>query len=203
MEEPVTVDEVKPHLRVAISFTDDDAYIETLISSARWQTEVFTRRALLTQTWEMFLDHFPVHGMRHGIYNRNIEDHCIRVIKPPLQSVSFVKYLDPGGVLQIMDPSTYVVDTSSEPGRITTAIGVPWPPTGRLPNSVQVQFVAGFAASADDALALDPSFNVFKLAIMHLVGHWYQNREPVVANQAVVLPMHVQSLLLSKSAKQF
>lgn len=200
IEEPVTVPEAKTHLKVALSFTDEDSYIAGLISAARWQAEMFTRRAFLSQTWQMFLDHFPGGD---GRYNRNFEERCIRVIRPRLQSISFVKYLDPGGALQTLDPATYVVDTGSEPGRICTAIGTAWPPTGRLPRAVQIQFIAGFADTESQALAADPGFNSIKLAVMHLVGHWYFNREPVVSGQVVTLPMHVQSLLMGQRSNFF
>jgi uncharacterized phiE125 gp8 family phage protein len=200
IEEPVTRDEVKTHLKIALAFTDDDAYLDMQISAARWQAEMFTRCAFLTQTWQMTLDRFPYGD---GLYNRNIEHHCIRVIRPPLQSINFVKYLDPGGALQTLAPSSYVVDTFSQPGRITTAIGVPWPATGRLPNAVQIELIAGSADTTAHALAADPGFNAVKMAILHLVGHWYVNREPVVQGQVVTLPLHVQSLLLSKRAQGF
>lgn len=200
IEEPVTLPEAKTHLKIALSFADEDSYISGLISAARWQAEFFTRCAFLTQTWQMALDHFPYGS---GRYNRNIEDHCIRVIRPPLQSINFVKYLDPGGALQTLASSNYVVDTFSRPGRLMSIIGVPWPPTGHLPNAVQIELIAGSADTTAHALSADPSFNALKLAILHLVGHWYVNREPVVSGQVVTLPMHVQDLLRSKRAEGF
>ncbi|HEV7675376.1 MAG TPA: hypothetical protein VGQ12_12665 [Candidatus Angelobacter sp.] len=203
IEEPVTLPEMKTHLKLAASFVDEDAYITGLVSAARVQAEKFTHRAFLTQTWEMYLDSFPGPGLGGVAYHRTLESESIRVLKPRLQAVHFVKYLDPGGALQTMNPTDYVVDLNSEPGRITTAIGVPWPPTGRLPNCVIVNFDGGYADTTAHALAADPGFFTIKIAIMHLAGHWYFNREPVVAGQAVNLPMHVQSLLYSKRAQFF
>lgn len=54
--EPVTLQEAKNHLRVDVS--DDDSLISTLITVARQKAEEFTRRSLITQTWELSLDGF-------------------------------------------------------------------------------------------------------------------------------------------------
>jgi uncharacterized phiE125 gp8 family phage protein len=194
IEEPVTLDEIKTHLRLALAFTDEDSYITGLISAARASSEKFTRSAFLTQTWEQYMDSFP-HSGRDGVaYNRSMDRHCIHLLHPPLQSVTSVQYLDPGGALQTMDPTTYIVDTGSKPGRIHPKIGVPWPPTANLPKAVIVRFVAGVADTTAEALAADPGFNMNKVLIMQLVGHWYFNREPVVAGQVVELPLHIKQL---------
>jgi uncharacterized phiE125 gp8 family phage protein len=193
MEEPVTMEEAKTHLKVALAFIDDDAYITGLISAARFEAERFSRRVFLTQTWEQYLDSFP--GRHGGEYNSNRERFYISVLKPRLQSIVSIQYLDQSGALQTLATSSYVIDSGSEPGRIAPASGVPWPATSHLPKAVTIRLIGGWADTADEAMALDPGFYRAKLAIMHLVGHWYFNREPVVAGQVVNLPMHVQSIL--------
>jgi uncharacterized phiE125 gp8 family phage protein len=196
IEEPVTLDEVKTHLKAISGVSDEDAYLSGLISSARKQAERYTRRAFLTQTWEQYQDGFPGRDFDHGRYNRSVDRHCIHVLRPRLQSIVSLKYLDTSGTLQTMASTDYVVDTGNEPGRIAPKIGVPWPATAGLPQAVIIQFIAGYADTANQALAADPGFNDIKLAIMQLVGHWYFNREPVVAGQVMPLPMHVQQMLL-------
>ena len=59
--EPVHLDDAKLHLRVEV--TDDDALIRTLIVAARNHAEIFTGRALVTQTWDLKLDAFPACGV--------------------------------------------------------------------------------------------------------------------------------------------
>ena len=55
--EPISTEEAKNHLRVDIE--DDNAVIKSLILAARESVEVITRRALITQTWDYYLDEFP------------------------------------------------------------------------------------------------------------------------------------------------
>ena len=58
--EPVTLADAKAYLRVAIG--DDDAVIAALIAAARSHIEAQTRRALITQTWRLVLDCWPIDG---------------------------------------------------------------------------------------------------------------------------------------------
>ena len=55
--EPVTLTEAKVHLRV--DSTDDDAYINTLISVTRQLCESYTGLSFITQTRRVTMDRFP------------------------------------------------------------------------------------------------------------------------------------------------
>lgn len=81
--DPVSVAEAKQHLRAVDS--DEDEYIGTLITAAREQVEDITRRALMTQTWDYFLDEWP-------------DDDYITLPWGKLASVTSVKYKDSDGV---------------------------------------------------------------------------------------------------------
>lgn len=52
--EPVMLEETKLHLRV--DGTEEDSLIAALITAARQKAEDYTRRAFITQTWELALD---------------------------------------------------------------------------------------------------------------------------------------------------
>lgn len=52
--EPVTLEEAKQHLR--IDGNEEDSLIAALITAARQKAEDYTRRAFITQTWELALD---------------------------------------------------------------------------------------------------------------------------------------------------
>lgn len=52
--EPVTLEEVKLHLRVDV--TEEDSLISALITAARQKAEEYTKRAFITQSWELALD---------------------------------------------------------------------------------------------------------------------------------------------------
>ena len=56
--EPLHLDEVKKHLRLESSFTDDDAYVTSLIMAARAYAEQYTQRKFVDQTIKTTFDEF-------------------------------------------------------------------------------------------------------------------------------------------------
>lgn len=131
--EPVTAAEVKSDAR--IDGTDLDATIAVLITAARQKAEDLTGRALITQTWELVLDRFPVCEIEIG--------------KLPVSSITSVKYYDADGTLQTLDSDQYTLDADTLPGRILPAYNVTWPTTRDIKNAVIIQFEAGYGDAAD------------------------------------------------------
>lgn len=158
--EPITRADAKAHSRVTVS--DDDEYIDALIEATRDRIENHTKRALLTQTWRLTLDSFPL-GRRD-------------IILPwsPLQSVTSITYVDTDGNTQTWASSNYSVDTGATPGRVRLAYDVLYPSIRHQPNAVTIIFVAGYGSAASDL----PAGIVHACKI--LCGHYYDNREPVV-----------------------
>lgn len=152
--EPVTLAEAKAHLRVDNS--DSDTLITALIVAARERAETETRRALITQTWDLYRDAFPSWELI--------------VPKPLLQTVTSITYTDSNGVTQTLATDQYLVDSNSEPGRITPAYGLVWPSTRWQTNAVKVRFVAGYA----DAAAVPQSIKSWMLLA---IGSMFENRE--------------------------
>jgi uncharacterized phiE125 gp8 family phage protein len=152
--EPLTVDEAKDWARI----TDDteDAVVERLISAARGHVEELTGRALITQTWDYFLDAFPG---------------TIDVPRPRLISVTHLKYTDEDGTLQTLDVADYTIDLKREPARIVPAYGESWPGTRDVPNAVELRFVAGYGATATSVP------EQLRQAIAVLVATMYEQRE--------------------------
>lgn len=174
--EPVTVTEIRNHLR--LTDTLEDSLIDALIVSARKVVEQITRRALINQTWRLYLDDFP-----HQAH--------IDLPFPPLASVSSVKYYDQDGVLQTLDASIYQTDNRSAPGKIVLTESGAWPSTELdKVNAVEVEFIAGYGASG----AAVP--NPIRLAIIHLASHWFENREPYSTNQHYTIPATFEYLLM-------
>lgn len=171
--EPVSLTEMKLHLRETES--DQDAVISALIRAAREYAENLTRRAFVTQTLELRLDDgFPAE---------------IKVPRPPLQSVSFIKYLDLAGVLQTLAASVYQIN-SSEPARIKPAYNQYWPTIrGGDFSSVQVRFVAGYLplGSPDDYAGNVPEG--IKQWMKVRVAQLYENREATIVG-TIVQPIH-------------
>src|SRR5512137_379977 len=94
------VSEVKGHLRL-ITEEERDRVEQVLIPAATSWAETATGRALITQTWKLLLDGFPSGlGGWLGGYVTTGAASAITLPKPPLQSVTTVKYVDESGVLQ-------------------------------------------------------------------------------------------------------
>lgn len=127
--EPLTVAQTKDHLRVDI--TDDDDIIAAYIKAAREHTESFLARTLLTSTWTLVLDNFP-------------SGNSIPLPRPPLQSVSSLKYVDTDGTQQTWATTNYSVDTNSEPGRLYLAYETVWPSNRSIENAIEIEYVAGY-----------------------------------------------------------
>lgn len=165
-EEPVSLSDAKDHLNVID--TDDDRYIEGLIARARRHTEIKIQRSLITQTCLLTLDSFPA-------------GRVIELPRPPLVSVTSVKYDDSSGTEQTLSSSIYSVDTESAPGRVALDTGQSWPTTIDNVNAVRVVYVAGYG-DADD---LKEKAEDLIQGILFLVGHWYANREPVAVRPGI------------------
>jgi uncharacterized phiE125 gp8 family phage protein len=151
--EPVTLSEARLHLRVDTA--DDDPLIDALISAARLHAEMLTARQFLPARWRLVLDRFTP---------------MVLLNRSPVVSVISVRYLDMGGLWQIMPATDYVVESSSEPARITPAFGKIWPPTLPQIGSVEILFDAGYA----DATKVPDGIKRWMLL---RVGSLYQHRE--------------------------
>ena len=173
--EPILTADARAHCRV--DDTTDNSYLDALVSAAREHCEMFTRRAFINQTWDLYLDEFPADGV-------------IRIPKPPCSSITYVKYYDSAGTLTTIDAADYSLDTVNEPARLTPAYGEVWPSPQCIPNAVIVRFVCGYGVAGTAV----PTSIVHAMKL--LVGHWYENREQVVTGTiASNLPMAAESLL--------
>jgi len=181
--EPVTLAEAKLWIRQDID--DDDAIISSLISAGRVYAETYQKRQLMPATYKFVLDHFPQGG---GWFSGG---NSIRLPLPKLISVTNVKYVDPSGTLTTLydadNTSRVLIETVSQPARISPVYSQPWPVTRTQPGAVQVTYVAGYA----NAAAVPEST---KTAIKLLVAHWYRNRE-AVGNVGGPLELAVKTLL--------
>lgn len=115
-----------------------DAELTDKVQAYTEDAEHKTRRAFITQTWEVTLDEFVP---------------AIPLARPPIISVLAVKYYDTAGVLQTLAPDVYIVDDRSEPGSIVPAPDRAWPVTAKRPNAVQVQYTCGYGPGPDDVPA--------------------------------------------------
>lgn len=163
--EPILLADAKLWMKVD-SDTTDDTLITSLIKAARIYCESITGRTLITQTWYYYLDRFPC-------------ENYIKLPKPPLQSVTSVKYTDSGGTLNTLSSSDYSVDTDSNPGRIVLNYGESWPSaTLATKNPIVIEYVCGYGAAGTNVP--DDLITGMKVDIADM----YQNRESFVLGQS-------------------
>ena len=183
--EPITLVQARDHLRLTATGSPathaDDTYVTALIAAARRWCEGFTQRAIITQTWDWFLDGFEDgDGADKGI---------LEVPKPPLISVTTIKYLDSAGSQQTWASSKYRVDSDSQPGRISPAFGEAYPAVRGVMGDVEVRLVAGYGA--DDTAVVDDLLQAMKI----VMAHWYEHREPIITGTIVAsVPMSAEYL---------
>lgn len=174
--QPVSLERAKAHLR--IDSTDEDIAVQGMLDAATQMIdgpEGNYGLALITQTWDLWLDEFP--------YCSGV---AIELPLRPVQSVTYLKYTDSDGVLQTSDSADYLLDNKSNPPVLVPAYSTNWPSTRDIGNAVNVRFVAGFGDVASDV----PPRIV--QAILLTVGHWYENR----GASGAVLPAEIDDELL-------
>lgn len=205
--EPITASEAKSFLRVSSSA--EDTFITALIVAARRYVENYTGRALVTQTWRMWLDQFPVEPRKGGGWWDGVREELIsssyatkrslEIPKAPVSAVSSITtFADDSNETETTFASTnYIVDTVSPLPRIVLKTGSTWPVDLRAANAIKVTFTAGYGAAS--AVPDD-----IKQAMYLLIGHWFENRQEVItgtisvqveqASQALLQPYRILRL---------
>lgn len=169
-EEPVTLDEARAHLRV--DETGEDALIVGLVTAARTMLEAETRRAFVSQGWQLTLDAWPQ----------------TRRIDLGLAPVVSVDELAVDGVA--LDASLYDTGLRHDPPRIALKRNAALPDPDDGVEGITVSFTAGYG----DASAVPQPL---KQAILMLTAHWYENRMAggMEGGGAVLLPLGAQHLV--------
>lgn len=178
--EPITLAEAKAHLR--ITHTDEDALITSLISVARADAENELQRSLITQTREIARDAFPA---------------AIELTFGPVIAVTSVKFDDPAGIEQTLDPATYRLDTYRLSGWIVPDPDYSWPETRQHVNAVRVRYTAGYGPAATDVPA------PIRQWILLRIGTLFEHRESVAAGVTVATVPYVDRLLDPYRAPSF
>lgn len=155
--EPITTAEAKAHLRV--DFSDEDTYIDTLITTARKHCESYTNRVFITQTWRQNLDCFP---------------DVIKLKVNPVVSLTSLKYYDTNESQQTLTDlsANFQKDFLSDTATIHEGLTNAWPSIGSTINPIEIITVCGYGAAS--AVPAD-----IKHAIKLMVSHLYENREMV------------------------
>jgi uncharacterized phiE125 gp8 family phage protein len=165
--EPISLSEAKLYLRVDTSA--DDALIAALITAARESVELYTSRALVTQTVTQKLDCFPSFGFRLAVH--------------PVASITSIVYKDSNGSDQTLSDTVYMLDNYDLPNAVVLKANQMFPTTYLEDNAVTVTFVAGEAAASVPKAILQ--------AIYLTLTDFYENR----TNYVKRLPTAAEYLL--------
>ncbi len=160
--EPITLSLAKEHLNVDLD--THDTLITRAIKTAREHTEKYLRSQIITATWKMHLDRFPWAA--------------IEINKPPISSITHVKYFDADNNQQTWDSSLYETDLILSPSRLQPISTETYPSTFERLKAVEIQFVTGYA----DADAVPEPIQD---AMYLIIGHLYANRQDVITGTQV------------------
>ena len=131
---------------------------------------------MITQDWSLELDAWPEGGV-------------VELPIHPVQFIDTVKVVADGGSLTTLDETSYVLDGTANPARLMPAAGI-WPVPGAAAQGIEIAFSAGFGDAADDVP------QPIRHALLMLIAHWYEQREPVaIGTTATRIPDTVSALL--------
>lgn len=174
VELPLSLNEVKAHLRIDAS--DEDALLVSMIRAATDTAENYLSRALITQSWSLFLDHWPT-GRR------------VDLPKSPIQSIAEVLVFADDDTSATYAPANYYLNVASDPARVFLRRGAAPPTPTRVANGIEIRFIAGYGASQSDVPV--PIIEGMK----RLIAHWFEHRETLLPGQgAASIPVAVDAL---------
>lgn len=170
--EPVELRDLKEQLR--ITHNDQDALLLRCLQAGRSWVETVTNRALMTQTWSISFDGWPLKPFY--------------LPSPPFVAITAFTYRDAGGDSQPF--TAYSVDSTGDLARVR------FNPDAELPTldensmgAVTVTFTAGAATRAEVAPAIG-------YAILLLAASFYENPSEVTQGAALNrTPFGVDALL--------
>lgn len=173
--EPVSLAEVKAHLR--IDGDVEDSILATLVITSRLHIEAALGLALIEQSWRWSIDAWPTR----------------RIVTLPLRPVSAVTSIvtrNADGLAETIAGDRYIPHPGSDEPRVSWRNGQPLPRTDRA-DGIEVAFVAGYGPTAADVPA------PIRQALLLLIAHWYEQREPTaVATELKPIPHMVSELLM-------
>ncbi|HXH52538.1 MAG TPA: head-tail connector protein [Sphingomicrobium sp.] len=168
------------------------------LADAKAQCEVLSddRDALLTHYIVAVREHVEkVCGIRIAAAALEIEvpafGELAELAVAPVQAITEIRYLDPEGEEQLLDPAVY--ELALEAGdelrpKVRLKPGQRWPATARAEDAVRVRLVAGYAVCPAPV----------RQAMLLIIEQWYGNRADVVVGTNVSsMPNASQALLVN------
>lgn len=173
--EPLTLSEVKSFLRLDTS--DDDPVVTAILTSARKTAELYTARSFITQTYDYWMDRWPMG--RSNVFWDGVKEASASILSseqrfvvlpmPPLLTVVHVKTYDDSDAATTFASTNYIVDTDQIPGRIILKNSSTWPMDLRAAKAINIQYTAGFGSASSVPAAI-------KQAILMICAKLYETR---------------------------
>ena len=192
--DPVTLTDVKSHLRIDDTDKTNDAALTNLIPAAVEMIEKDLGLCMMQRTVETTINALtPVYEhLREGwVTGPDLQRYqgFITLTARPIIDVTSVNYFtnandDPN----LWDAANYKVDKARHYARIRVAPGRSWPQNLRSVDGLRIRYTVGFGDRAADVPAS------LRVAVMTLVGHLFEYRGD--SAQSVAIPSQV-SLLTS------
>jgi len=172
--EPVSLAEAKALLRV--DGNAEDPLIQSLIITSRLHIEAALGLALLTQRWRLTLDAWPAGD-------------ALDLPLRPVQSIEAVRVSAGDGSLSLVPATDFGLDPAGAAPRLVR-VGTAWPAPQRRRSGIEIDLVAGYGAGV--AQVPQP----IRHALLLLVAHWYEHRDPIeIGAEKTRVPEAVSALL--------
>lgn len=168
--EPVTLAEAKAWLRLDDS--DEDTLVTTLVTAARLHVEAVTGLALITQSWRLVRDGWPLDG-------------TVRLPVSPLQSLTSITTYDAEGTATTLALDGVLTDAAGNPAAVILPAGFGAGTVLRPRQGIEIDYVAGFG---DDGASVPAPL---RQALLTLLAYWFENRDAVVmAGAGSIIPQN-------------
>ena len=171
---PVSIHDVKEQLR--IDGDDDTPALDRLVrvATAYLDGEGALGRAMISQSWAQ---------------NFYAPKDKVRISMLPFQSLASVEYYDADGALQTATLANFEVVGAGNEKWLRPKDGFTWPSTDDRPDAIKVTYVAGYGDNPSDIP------ESIRHALLMLVTHWFERREPLSDRTAIEIPWGVEALL--------
>ena len=179
--ELITTNEAKAHLRIEAAFTDDDSYIDSLITAAREIVELHTRVKWAAATYYYHLTEFP------GSDIITIPDVGY------IRGTGFViEYYDTSASFVTLAASNYTIVGNVMPASVWLKADSSWPSTIGDRPAVRITLKVGYNAATSM-----PTPKPILQAMLMIIGHLYENRQDVVDRIQYTMPQGAAYLIQS------
>lgn len=154
----VTLELFKQHLKKRNSDSGEDVLLNLYLNAAISYAESFTRRDLITRTYQTFRDYFPSYYGHEGYYQHGIVPGSIgtginpnvgfEIRRSPMKSVVQIQYYIEG-VLTLLDSAIYYNTLEEDYSEILAVNDWPRDCDSRL-QAIQIDFTCGIADTPEN-----------------------------------------------------